>query len=203
LTPAIAGDTSRLHFLSIPQGATMTRAFRRFHRFGFAALLILSPVIASAQDSKSSGSVTEFVKMLDTMKLDSFGVKGATPNEYIGALYFPGSQLLVVRAKFETPWRADSLLEMKNYKDLYIELNSASQPVTKLFVSDLAANGLRFKKDGNLYDTADIAGKTFNFDGDWKKAKIAETDYQKTYSDTDQQYADMIQALLAGLKKSS
>jgi hypothetical protein len=181
----------------------MTRAFRRFHRIAFAALLILAPAIAHAQDSKSAGSVTELVKMLDTMKLESFAVKGASPNEYVGALYFPGSQLLVVRAKFDTPWRADSLLEMKNYKDLYIELNSASQQQTKLFVSDLSADGLKYKKQGNLFDTADISGKTFNFDGDWKKAKIAETDYQKTFADTDQQYAAMVQALLAGLKKSS
>ena len=92
---------------------------------------------------------------------------------------------------------------MKNYKDLYIELNSASQQQTKLFVSDLSADGLKYKKQGNLFDTADISGKTFNFDGDWKKAKIAETDYQKTFADTDQQYAAMVQALLAGLKKSS
>jgi hypothetical protein len=181
----------------------MTLAIRRLRGIALAATVILLPAVATAQDSKSATSVTELVKALDAMKLDSFAVKGAVPNEYVGALYFPGSQLLVVKAKFDTPWRADSLLDMKNYKDLYIELNSASLPTTKLFVSDLSANGLRFKKDGNLYDTADIAGKTFNFDGDWKKAKISEVDYSKTYSDTDQQYVQMIQALLAGLKKSS
>ena len=72
-----------------------------------------------------------------------------------------------------------------------------------MFVSDLSANGLKPKKDGNLYDTADIGGRTYNFDGDWKKAKITEDDYTKTYSTTDEQYTQMIQALLAGLKKSS
>jgi hypothetical protein len=181
----------------------MTPALRRFRRIVFTAVVILTPALVSAQDSKSATSVTELVKLLDSKKMDSFAVKGATQNEYVGALYFPGSQLLVVRAKFDTPWRADSLLDMKNYRDLYIELNSASLPQSKLFVSDLSANGLRFKKDGNVFDTADIGGKTFNFDGDWKKAKITEADYSKTYSDTDQQYSDMIQVLLDGLKKSS
>jgi hypothetical protein len=141
--------------------------------------------------------------MLDSMKMDSFAVKGATPNEYVGALYFPGSQLLVVSAKFDTPWRADSLLEQKNYRDIYIELNSASQLPTKVFVSDLGANGLRFKKDGNVYDTVDVGGKTYNFDGDWKKAKITEDDYTKAYSSSDDQYVQMLQKLLAGLKKPS
>ena len=180
----------------------MTRTIRRMSSIALAAILLLATA-ASAQDSKSATSVTELVKMLDSMKLDSFAVKGASPNEYVGALYFPGSQLLVVSAKFDTPWRADSLLEMKNYRDLYIELNSASMPQSKVFVSDLSANGLRSKKDGTIYDTADIAGKTFNFDGDWKKAKITADDYTKTYSTTDEQYTQMIQVLLAGLKKSS
>ncbi|HEY3158786.1 MAG TPA: hypothetical protein VGJ78_07480 [Vicinamibacterales bacterium] len=168
-----------------------------------AAVLLLAPAAASAQDSKSAASVIEFVKMLDSMKLDSYAVKGASANEYVGVLYFPGTQLLVVSAKFDTPYRADSLIQMKDYRDLYIELNSASMPNTKVFVSDLSANGLKAKKDGNLYDTADIGGKTFNFDGDWKKAKITEDDYTKAYSTTDEQYSQMIQALLAGLKKSS
>ena len=180
----------------------MTRTIRRMSSIALAAILLLATA-ASAQDSKSATSVTELVKMLDSMKLDSFAVKGASANEYVGALYFPGSQLLVVSAKFDTPWRADSLLEMKNYRDLYIELNSASVPQSKVFVSDLSANGLRSKKDGTLYDTADIGGKTFNFDGDWKKAKITADDYTKTYSTTDEQYTQMIQVLLAGLKKSS
>jgi hypothetical protein len=180
----------------------MTRTIRRLSSIALAAILLLATA-ASAQDSKSATSVTELVKMLDSMKLDSFAVKGASPNEYVGALYFPGSQLLVVSAKFDTPWRADSLLEMKNYRDLYIELNSASMPQSKVFVSDLSANGLRSKKDGTVYDTADIGGKTFNFDGDWKKAKITADDYTKTYSTTDEQYTQMIQVLLAGLKKSS
>ena len=181
----------------------MTLTIRRLSGIALAAILLLAPAIASAQDSRSATSVLELVKMLETMKLDAFAVKGSSPNEYVGALYFPGTQLLVVSAKFDTPWRADSLLTMKNYRDLYIELNSASQPNTKVFVSDLSANGLRSKKDGNLYDTADLAGKTYNFDGDWKKAKVSEGDYTKTFSTTDEQYSQMIQTLINGLKKSS
>ena len=181
----------------------MTLTSRRFSSIAFAVFLLLAPAAAFAQDSKSAASVIELVKALDAMKLDAYAVKGATPNEYVGALYFPGTQLLVVSAKFDTPWRADSLLDMKNYKDLYIELNSASQPQSKVFISDLSANGLRPKKDGSLYDTVDVAGKSYSFDGDWKKAKITEDDYVKAYSTTDEQYSRMIQALLAGLKKSS
>jgi hypothetical protein len=180
----------------------MTLTIRRLSGIALAAILLM-PAVASAQESKSAGAAIEFVKALDSMRIDSYAVKGTSPNEYVAALYFAGTQLLVVSAKFDSPFRADSLLQMKNYRDLYIELNSASQPQTKVFVADLSANGLRPKKDGNLYDTADIAGKSYNFDGDWKKAKISEEDYTKTYSTTDDQYLQMIQALLGGLKKSS
>lgn len=181
----------------------MTLTIHRLRGIALAAVLVLAPAVAYAQDSKSAASVSELVKLLDSMKLDSFAVKGAAPNEYVGALYFPGSQLLVVSAKFDTPWRADSLLDQKNYRDIYIELNSASVPQSKMFISDLGANGLRFKKDGNVYDTVDVDGKTYNFDGDWKKAKITEDDYSKAYSSSDEHYAQVIQQLLAGLKKPS
>ena len=181
----------------------MTLTIHRLRGIALTAVLVLAPAVAIAQDSKSATSVSELVKMLDSMKLDSFAVKGASPNEYVGALYFPGSQLLVVTAKFDTPWRADSLLDQKNYRDVYIELNSAALPQSKTFISDLGANGLRFKKDGSAYDTVDIGGKTYKFDGDWKKAKITEGDYSSTYASSDQQYLEMVQRLLAGLKKPS
>ena len=109
----------------------MTLTSRRLTS-ALAAFLLLAPAAAFAQDSKSAASVTELVKALDAMKLDAYAVKGSAPNEYVGALYFPGTQLLVVSAKFDTPYRADSLLTMKNYKDLYIELTTLKQSlVTK------------------------------------------------------------------------
>src|SRR5258705_12389943 len=112
----------------------MTLTIHRLRGLALAAVLVLAPAVATAQDSKSATSVIELVKMLDSMKLDSFAVKGGSPNEYIGALYFPGSQLLVVIAKFDTPWRADSLLVQKNYRDCYIDMTSASLPESKTFV---------------------------------------------------------------------
>jgi hypothetical protein len=181
----------------------MMLTIRRLSGIALAAILLLAPASAFGQESRSATAAIEFVKMLDSMKLDSFAVKGTSANEYVAALYFPGTQLLVVSAKFDSPFRADSLLQMKNYRDLYIELNSASQPQTKVFVSDLSANGLKAKKDGTVYDTADVSGKSYRFDGDWKKAKITEEDYAKAYSTTDEQYSQMIQALIGGLKKSS
>ena len=46
---------------------------------------------------------------------------------------------------------------------------------------DLGANGLRFKREKNELDTADVSGKSVVFDGDWGKAKISEAEYRKTF----------------------
>jgi hypothetical protein len=68
---------------------------------------------------------------------------------------------------------------------------------------DLGANGLRFKQEKNELDTADFSGKSVVFDGDWDKAKISEAEYRKAFEAADTQYTQMLQALVAALKKPS
>jgi hypothetical protein len=41
------------------------------------------------------------------------------------------------------------------------------------------------------------------FDGDWGRAKISEDEYRKSFTATDEQYSQMLQALIAALKKTS
>jgi hypothetical protein len=41
------------------------------------------------------------------------------------------------------------------------------------------------------------------FDGDWKKQKVSEQDYMKTFSTADDRYAQILAALLAQVKKTS
>ena len=171
----------------------------------FVALL-LCPGLASAQApaSKSAPLATELVKLLDSMKLDA--VAGSrSVNEYVAAMYFPGSQLVVVNAKTTVPDRMKYLILEKSYKDLYVELNGAVDQASKTFISDLGANGLLFKseKKNQPFDTVDAVGKTIPFDGDWRKAKISEQEYTKIYVAHDEAYSQMLQALIDTLKKPS
>ena len=170
-----------------------------------AAALVVSTAPALAQESKTGQLATELAKLLDQMKADSVAarVPGA-PDHYVGALYFPGSQLLVVSARYQVPELINTKLATKAYRDVYIDLNSASVPNTKVFVSDLGCNGLRPRRDDNQpYDTIEMAGKNYNFDGDWKKSKLSEEEYMKSYQQAEQEYAKMLQALLTELKKTS
>jgi hypothetical protein len=168
------------------------------------AILFAVPTLAFAQQqSKSAALAAELTRLLDENKLDSVAAKAA--DQYVGALYIQGTQLLVVQAKYTVPERMNQLISQKAYRDAYIDLNSASDLKTKIFISDLGANGLRFKKENNQpSDTVDLPGnKSIAFDGEWDKAKISEAEYTKTYQSTDEQYSQMLQALIGALKKPS
>jgi len=168
-----------------------------------AVSLLAIPSLGFAQQtSKSAALAAELTRLLDENKIDSVAAKAA--DQYVGALYIAGTQLLVVQARYTVPERMNLLLSQKAYRDAYIDLNSASDLKTKIFISDLGANGLRFKKENNQpFDSVDLPGKTIAFDGEWDKAKISEADYTKTYQSTDEQYVQMLQALIGALKKPS
>jgi hypothetical protein len=175
---------------------------RRLRALATAVLLIVPSTVA-AQESRSSALAVELTKMMDEMKLDSVAAR-QTGDDYVGALYIPGSQLLVVGAKFAPADRMTYLLGQKNYRDVYVDLSSASEQKTRIFVMDLGANGLRFKRETNQpFDTVDAAGKSVVFDGDWGKAKISEDEYRKAFTSSDERYSQMLQALITALKKPS
>lgn len=169
-----------------------------------AAVVIAAPP-ALAQESKSAALAAEVAKLLDQTKADSIAARHpGAPDQYVGALYFPGSQLLVVTARYQVPELLNTKLATKAYRDVYIDLNSASVANTKVFVSDLGCNGLKAKRDDNEpYDTIEMSGKNWNFDGDWKKAKLSEDEYMKGYQQAEGEYVKMLQALLSELKKTS
>ena len=166
--------------------------------------LLLAPRPSLAQESKSAPLAAELCKLLDAQKLDSIAAR-QVGDQYVGALYFSGAQLLVVKGKFPSASRMDDLLTKREFKEVYMDLSGATDQQTRAFVMDLGANGLRFKREDNQpFDTADVGTKSYRFDGEWGgKAKITEEEYRKTYAQLDEEYAQMLQALIAQLKKPS
>jgi len=165
------------------------------------ACCLLAPATLSAQDSKSAALAGELTKLLDQMKLDAVAAKAGT-DQFVAALYFQGSQLLVVGAKYSTPDRLTYLIGQKQYRDVYADLSSASEQATKVFVMDLGANGLKFKRENNEpFDTVDSSGGSVAFNGE--RGKLSEDDYKKVFATSDEQYTSMLQALVAALKKPS
>ena len=165
------------------------------------ASLVLAPSALFAQESKSAAVASELTRALDASKLDAIAARHGS-DQFVAALYFAGSQLLVVGAKYSVPDRLSYLIAQKQYRDVYADLSSATEQATKVFVMDLGANGLKFKRENNEpFDTVDSAGGSVAFNGE--RGKLSEDDYKKAFATNDEQYAAMLQALLAAVKKPS
>jgi hypothetical protein len=159
---------------------------------------------AWAQDSQSTTLAKRLAAALDAAKLDSLTVKDpATPDGYIGVFYLSGSQLLVVSAKYAVPSLLDARLARREYRDAYVDLNSASEPATRVLIEDSGANGLKPLKDAGSIDAASTAGKRVTFEGDAQKMQMSAADYQKAFAAADERYAKMLSTLIKAAEDPS
>lgn len=180
--------------------------FRRPFANAVAAFVCASALAgssAASQESKSGALAKELSQAMDAAKLDSIAaVDSSTPGGFIAAIYIPGTQLLVVSAKYAVPPLLIDKLKAGDFRGLYMDLHSAGVPGTKIFVQDLGVDGLIWRPAGDLgADALDENNKSISFDGEWKKAKMTEADYMKAYTDADDHYAKMLAALLAKTKE--
>ncbi len=160
---------------------------------------------AVAQESKSAAAAKELVQALDAAKLDAIAAADpANPGTFVAALYFPGSQILVVSAKYAAPPLLVTKMASKEFRDIYIDLNSASVAGTKVFVIDQGIDGLVAKPENNqAADTYENGKTTLAFDGDWRKAKMSEDEYMKAFATADERYAKILLLLAAQAKAPS
>jgi hypothetical protein len=159
---------------------------------------------AAAQEPKSAAPAKELAQLLASKKLDSIAARMPdNREEFVGALTFPG-QLMVVWAKSIAPEYINEKLIRKEYKEVYIDLNSASVIESRHFVTDLGPDGLRVKPDQKQgpADSHDLGAKTMRFDGNWRAIKMKEDDYMKAHAEADAAYAKAIQALIEEIKKA-
>lgn len=168
-------------------------------------LCVVLAASAAAQEPKSAAPAKELSQLLAARKIDSIAARMPdSREEFVGALAFPG-QLMVVWAKTTAPAVVNEKLISKQYKEVYIDLNSASIMESRHFVTDLGPDGLRAKpeqKQGPA-DSHDAGTKTMRFDGNWREDKMSEADYMKAHAEADVAYAKAIQALIDELKKTS
>lgn len=159
--------------------------------------------VAAAQEPKSAAPAKELSQLLAAKKLESIAARMPdSREEFVGALSFPG-QMMVIWARTTAPSVVNEKLIKKEYKEVYIDLNSASILESRHFVTDLGPDGLKAKPDSKSgpADSHDLGAKSMRFDGNWKEDKMSEQDYMKAYGEADAAYAKAIQALIEELKK--
>jgi len=158
---------------------------------------------AHAQEPKSAAAAKELAQLLAGKKMDAVAVRAPdSADTFLAALVFP-AQIIVVSAKYAAPPLLNEKLARREYRDVYIELNSASVLESRFFITDIGADGLRPKraKKDEPFDVRDAAGKPFSFDGNWREDKMSEADYMKVHAETDERYAQILTALLGEAKK--
>jgi hypothetical protein len=167
----------------------------------FAAVLAL-PAAARAQEAKSPDLVKQLGQLLDDKKLDAVAsADPQSPGNFAAALYFPGTQLLVVSAKYAAPALLNEKLAKKDYRDVYVDLSSAFVPGSKIFVMDTLGDGLVAKPRGDTPpDSIERGNATLTFDGDYKRAKQTEAEYTKAFQEADAAYSQILQLLITKLK---
>ena len=143
-----------------------------------AAVLVAGQV--RAQESESAPLATELAELLTAAGLGAIAARDtADEDRFVAALSFPGS-LLVVSARYEVPIYVEQKIADAEYREVYIDLNAASIPQTKVLITDTGADGL--SSDEDSADMVDTGSGPARYDGD---------------ADADAQYARMLRALLA------
>ena len=169
-----------------------------------AACALVRAVPSDAQESKTIALTKELTAALDSAKLDSMAAREiGTEDGFVAALYYPGSQLLVIAATYTAPALLKERIILKQYKDVYLDLNAATAPASRRVIEDLKADGL-YAERSTPRDPFDFYTKGTSprvpFDGDWKKRKISQEEYMKVFAEADAEYTRMLQSLLAEAK---
>ena len=164
--------------------------------------LVAAPAAVSlrAQESKSAPLARQLTQLLDASKVETIGAADPSGEGFVAALYIPGTQLLVVAGKFQSPDIGPYRIERKEYRELYMDLMSGALPGSRRVASDVRCDGFAFKpQHGTPPDSWEYENKTQAFEGS-RKAKLSDELYAKAYQDADAQYARILALLLAQAK---
>lgn len=165
-----------------------------------AAALFVLP--AYAQDTRSASGAKELAQLMEKGQMDSVAAAMPdTPDTFVAAMVIPG-ELMVVSAKYSAPALLREKIMKKEFREVYVDLNSAATPKTRYFIEDLNTDGLVAKPDENVgFDTFEGPDGRMAFDGEWKKQKLSEDEYRKKFAEADDLYGKMLAALLSQIKK--
>ena len=161
--------------------------------FGLLGWLVLFVSPVTAQESASAPLAAELAELMASGQLEALASKDSVDDDrYVAALAFPG-QLLVVSARYEVPLYVNEKIENRQFREVYIDLNTASINGTKIVITDVGANGLLADDPGvDVYDTG---SESLRLDGVGNGIG-----YASAVADADEQYARMLRALISSAR---
>jgi hypothetical protein len=163
---------------------------------------LATPMAAPQSSNQTQALAKQLTDLMQAQKLDAVATRMGE-DHFAAVLFIPGVQMLVVSARYGAPPLLNEKIIGRQYRDVYLDLASASIPDSKLFIEDMQANGLRPDRVGDSPFDVVTKGTTaaFSCDGDHKKKKISEDEYRRTYADFEGAYTKILTALLEQAKK--
>ena len=165
----------------------------------FALALSAAASAAAAQTPTSAQLARQLVTTLAGSDAIAARDPGA-PDRAIAALAFPDSQLLVVTAPYPDAAGLDALLANRMYRDVYSALQQPAYNQGKVFFQDLGCDGLQPASVDVMYE--DGTTQTI-FDGNWKKQKLSESEYQQRLKSAEERYARLLSVLIERARGAS
>jgi hypothetical protein len=169
-------------------------------------LAIATGAASQTPGSDSAANVAAFLSTLRERQLETIAAEYPDePNRFTAALYLPGSQLLVISATSANAPRLRQLIEMGDYRQVYMDLSTSNDRDGRLFVQDLEADGLHRTREGdNPFDITWENGVIQTiFNGDWFSRGISKAEYDRRFEDHDRRYAELLRVLTSSLLKDS
>ena len=165
---------------------------------------------AASPPSTSAARAKELVGLLQAKKLESFAAR--MPNEagkFMAVLLVPNAQLLTISASYGRPTDMEYYLYNKEYQNAYTNLSSSTLSENKLFFEDALHDGLiALPGKALVSDAVRVGTARQDFNGVWidprrknPAVKITQADYFKAFVSADEQYARILDVLIAELKK--
>jgi hypothetical protein len=158
-----------------------------------------------AQPFASAATAGDLVYLLDQFHLDAIATPDPMePGTFVGALYIPGSQLLVVSARHPSVDGVIERIAMRQYREVYLDLQGTPTPDNKFFVQDARADGILSALPGSgdvdvLYE--DGVRQTL-FNGDTRGQQLTPAEYDSKLAAADARYARLLALLASAVRQA-
>ncbi len=168
-----------------------------------AACVLLSAgsnVVTAGAERGSPALVKQLVSAMGARQLDAIAAPyRGEPGRFIAALVYPDVQLLLVSSRHESPELMASLINRKQFREVYIALQNG-QPEGRMFIHDMGCDGVR-EDTGDFDVFYEGAARRTIFDGNWAAQSLTEAAYVEKHAQADERYSRVLTLLLDAVKR--
>ena len=154
--------------------------------------------LALGDESGSASLAAELSRIMTEQELGAAANKDTLDDDrFVAALAFPG-QLLIVSARYSAPLIIQKKITDGQFRDVYLDLNTASIAGTKIQITDAGANGLHAADE--MVDVIDKGAGMLRLDDNPGGQDLSRTEYEDAVADAQARYSRMLRALLDSVR---